>query len=213
MCRRKPRSRGAQPKAQSHWRLRSSLESGSPCAVPGGPLQSPPILSLFARRRPSIVSAIPIASGKNPPFPPRPPRCPGSPDTGRVLVLALAAPLFPEPGRADAGRARERLLGRLAAVRPRPVRRRCTVRFTQVESWRRRRRGMQGPGPGRRRAALLRARAGEAPAAGAEIQGGEEGDGGVLHQKVPSLSSCPSFRSLVDAHLALESFVRLQRMV
>lgn len=64
MRRRKPRSRGAQTKAQSHWRLRPSLESGSPCAVPGGPLQSTPILSLFARRRPSIVSAIPIASGK-----------------------------------------------------------------------------------------------------------------------------------------------------
>jgi hypothetical protein len=67
---------------------------------------------------------------------------------------------------------------------------------------------MQGPGPGHRRAAVLRARAGEAPAAGAEVQGGEEGDGGVLHQQVRSvpISQLPrGCTSCVWNHLRISS--------
>jgi hypothetical protein len=195
MRRRKPRSL---MKVESD---HLSFERGLPGCRPRAPSNPPPppILSFFARRRlpfsPKTIhrlcppSHFPIAS--NPPHPAR-----RKPLHFRRISLAVPAHRSVgcwgsrllsswglEGTGKDAGRDQERLLHRRAAVRPHPVRRWCAVRFAR----RPRRRGMQGPG--RRRAAVLRT--GEASASGAEIQGGEKGDGGVLHQQARSVPISP----------------------
>jgi hypothetical protein len=81
-------------------------------------------------------------------------------------------------GEEDAGRHRERFLGRRAAVRPRAVRRRGVRCGLGDGAW------MWGRRTGGWRGAVLLAGAGEAAAAGAEDQGGEERAGRVLHQQV-----------------------------
>jgi hypothetical protein len=123
---------------------------------------------------------------------------------GDLTVVRLAGALVPlqvgvlhEPraaavilgGEEDAGRQRERFLGRRAAVRPRPVRRgRRVVRCGPGDGARRR-----GRRTGGWHGAVLRAGAGEAAAAGAEDQGGEEGAGRVIHQQVRAAADEPIY--------------------